>query len=128
MAKSRYHKKSRSNRRKTQQRRRQRGGSWYDPRTWGKGDPTSLPLSEDNVTINSYLETSVNGSDLSKEEEEVPKPLEKQPSFFKTGSNDLSKTTTEDPNKKPGFFSFLGLGGGRRGRKSSRRSNLKRKL
>lgn len=128
MVKSRYHKKNKSNRRKSQRRRRQRGGAWYNPMSWGK-DPNP-PLSEDNIagqqnniTNNdtSDSEQSVSGSDLSKEE---PKLLGDQPSFFSKGSNDLMSK----PNEKSGFFSFLGFGGGRRGRKSSHRSNLKRKL
>lgn len=100
MAKSRYQKKNKSNRRKTQHKMSQRGGSWLF------GDSPEEAAAK--------LKAKADAEEQDKLANPTPETKPADPSAEKTMIGKIS--------------SFLGFKGGRRGRKSSRRSNLKRKL
>jgi hypothetical protein len=129
MAKSRHQKKSKSTSRKTQHKRMQRGG-WCIPGTnWGT---TCEPkLTEANVEKHKSKVTRENGTEtmeeqktnvatdndsyLTKSDANKVEPKSSWSWLNPFGTSAEKKVSTEPPNQ---------LGG----RKSSRRSNLKRKL
>ena len=113
MAKSRYHKKSRSNRRKTQRRRIQRGG-WEWPNFL-----KNLVGSQDTNTALKRQDGQLNLLADEKQADETP---------LKRQDGQLNLLADETPLKIQDGQSNLLSGGRKYHRKSSRRSNLKRKL
>ena len=116
MAKSRYHKKSRSNRRKTQRKMSQRGGGWPFDGLFGTPDPKAAEAkaAADKAKVDAAAKLKA---------EEAAKVA-----ADKAASANTTTTTTPNPADPSTAKPWYMFGGGRRGRKSSRRSNLKRKL
>jgi hypothetical protein len=119
MAKSRHHKKSKSTSRKTQHKMSQRGGGIFDW-LYGPTDPKAAEAAKLKAEEEARLAEEAKLAAKKKAEEEAK--------AAKAAANPTTATNPADTSSNESFFAKLKFWKGGRGRKSSRRSNLKRKL